>query len=44
MAWPLMFTMGLLMMAGFVLLGTAGSYWMVFVAAVPLGAGGRATG
>ena len=39
MAWPLMFTMGLLMMAGFVLLGTAGSYWMVFVAAVPLGAG-----
>ena len=38
-AWPLMFAMGLLMMVGFVLLGTVGSYWLVFVAAVPLGAG-----
>ncbi len=39
MAWPLMFTMGLMMMGGFALLATVGAYWLIFLAAIPLGAG-----
>ncbi|PZC44381.1 MAG: MFS family permease [Chloroflexi bacterium] len=38
-AWPLMLLMGLLMMSGFVLLAAAPSYWVLLLAAVPLGAG-----
>ena len=38
-AWPVMLLMGLVMMSGFVVLAAAPSYWLLLVAAAPLGAG-----
>ena len=39
LAWPALLTMALIMTIGFVMLAIAPEYWVVLLAAIPLGAG-----